>query len=91
VDDAGQNLIEVLTQEHRWFELSSPDYFVDVVVDETGEKAKLSVFEISAGDHLVFYDTMGRKLRAGQHLSSDNIIAFEANTSGCSCCAASTP
>jgi hypothetical protein len=25
---------------------------------------------------------MGRKLRAGQHLSSDNIIAFEANTSG---------
>jgi hypothetical protein len=39
VDDAGQNLIEVLTQEHRWFELSSPDYFVDVVVDETGEKA----------------------------------------------------
>lgn len=82
VDDAGQNLIEVLTKEHRWFELSSPDYFVDVVVDETGEKAKLSVFEISAGDHLVFYDTMGRKLRAGQYLSSDNIIAFEANTSG---------
>lgn len=82
VDDAGQNLIEILTQEHRWFELSSPDYFVDVVVDDTGEKAKLSVFEISAGDHLVFYDTMGRKLRAGQHLSSDNIIAFEANTSG---------
>jgi hypothetical protein len=30
VDDAGQNLIEILTQEHRWFELSSPDYFVDV-------------------------------------------------------------
>lgn len=82
VDDAGQNLIEILTKEHRWFELSSPDYFVDVVVDETGEKAKLSVFEISAGDHLVFYDTLGRKLRAGQHLSIDNIIAFEANTSG---------
>jgi hypothetical protein len=53
-------------------------------------RSRLSVYEISAGDHLVFYDTMGRKLRAGQHLSSDNIIAFEANTSGCNCCAAST-
>ncbi|GAB5464265.1 hypothetical protein [Hoeflea alexandrii] len=82
VDDAGQNLIEILTQEHRWFELSSPDYFVDVVPNETGEKVKLSVYEISAGDHLVFYDTMGRKLRAGQHLSSDSIIAFKANTTG---------
>ena len=82
VDDAGQNLIEILTQEHRWFELSSPDYFVDVIPDETGEKVKFSVYEISAGDHLVFYDTMGRKLRAGQHLSSDSIIAFKANTNG---------
>ena len=82
VEDAGQNLIEILTQEHRWFELSSPDYFVDVIPDETGEKVKLSVYEISAGDHLVFYDTMGRKLRAGQHLSSDSIIAFKANTTG---------
>ncbi|MEM5471104.1 hypothetical protein WNZ14_05140 [Hoeflea sp. AS60] len=82
VADAGQNLIEILTQEHRWFELSSPDYFVDVFPDESGEKVKLSVFEISAGDHLVFYDTMGRKLRAGQHLSSDSILAFKANTTG---------
>lgn len=82
VDNAGQNLIEILTQEHRWFELSSPDYFVDVVPNETGEKVKLSAYEISAGDHLVFYDTMGRKLRAGQHLSSDSIIAFKANTTG---------
>ena len=82
VGDAGQNLIEILTQEHRWFELSQPDYFVDVFPDESGEKVKLSVYEISAGDHLVFYDTMGRKLRAGQHLSSDSIIAFKANTTG---------
>jgi len=82
VGDAGQNLIEILTQEHRWFELSSPDYFVDVIPDESGEKVKLSVYEISAGDHLVFYDTMGRKLRAGQHLSSDSILAFKANTTG---------
>lgn len=82
VGDAGQNLIEILTQEHRWFELSSPDYFVDVFPNESGEKVKLSVYEISAGDHLVFYDTMGRKLRAGQHLSSDSIIAFKANTTG---------
>lgn len=82
VEDAGQNLIEILTQEHRWFELSAPDYFVDVGMDEKGEKAKLSVYEISAGDHLVFYDTMGRKLRVGQYLSSDSIVAFEANTSG---------
>ena len=82
VGDAGQNLIEILTQEHRWFELSKPDYFVDVFPNESGEKVKLSVYEISAGDHLVFYDTMGRKLRAGQHLSSDSIIAFKANTTG---------
>ncbi|MGJ8569367.1 MAG: hypothetical protein ACSHXI_01555 [Hoeflea sp.] len=82
VGDAGQNLIEILTQEHRWFELSSPDYFVDVFPNESGEKVKLSVYEISAGDHLVFYDTMGRKLRAGQHLSSDSILAFKANTTG---------
>lgn len=82
IGDAGQNLIEILTQEHRWFELSQPDYFVDVFPDESGEKVKLSVYEISAGDHLVFYDTMGRKLRAGQHLSSDSIIAFKANTTG---------
>lgn len=82
VGDAGQNLIEILTQEHRWFELSKPDYFVDVFPNESGEKVKLSVYEISAGDHLVFYDTMGRKLRAGQHLSSDSIIAFRANTTG---------
>ncbi|PHR17828.1 MAG: hypothetical protein COA37_21795 [Hoeflea sp.] len=82
VGDAGQNLIEILTQEHRWFELSQPDYFVDVFPNESGEKVKLSVYEISAGDHLVFYDTMGRKLRAGQHLSSDSIIAFKANTTG---------
>ncbi|MDF1610332.1 hypothetical protein PZ897_19295 [Hoeflea sp. YIM 152468] len=82
VGNAGQNLIELLTQEHRWFELSSPDYFVDVVPNETGEKVKLSAYEISAGDHLVFYDTMGRKLRAGQHLSSDSILAFKANTTG---------
>jgi hypothetical protein len=52
------------------------------IPNETGEKVKLSVYEISAGDHLVFYDTMGRKLRAGQHLSSDSIIAFKANTTG---------
>lgn len=79
-DAAGQNLIEVLTQEHRWFELMSPDCFVDVVPQETDERVELSVYEISAGDHLVFYDTMGRKLRAGQHVSSDSIIAFKANT-----------
>lgn len=82
IEDAGQNLIEILTQEHRWFELTSPDNFVDVVPQETDEKAIMSVFEISAGDHLVFYDTMGRKLRVGQHISSDNILAFEATTTG---------
>lgn len=82
IEDAGQNLIELLTQEHRWFELTSPDYFVDVVPQETDEKVELSVYEISAGDHLVFYDTMGRKLRVGQHVSSDSILAFEANTTG---------
>lgn len=82
IEDAGQNLIEIITQEHRWFELTSPDYFVDVVPQETDEKVKLSVYEISAGDHLVFYDTMGRKLRVGQHVSSDNILAFEADTAG---------
>jgi hypothetical protein len=82
IEEAGQNLIEVLTQEHRWFELTSPDTFVDVVPQETDEKVELSVYEISAGDHLVFYDTMGRKLRVGQHVSSDSILAFEANTTG---------
>jgi hypothetical protein len=82
IEAAGQNLIEILTQEHRWFELTSPDYFVDVVPDETGERVRLAAYEISAGDHLVFYDTMGRKLRAGQHVSSDSILAFEANSSG---------
>lgn len=82
IEDAGQNLIEILTQEHRWFELTSPDYFVDVVPQETDEKVEMSVYEISAGDHLVFYDTMGRKLRVGQHVSSDSILAFEANTAG---------
>lgn len=82
IDEVGHNLVDVLTSEHRWFELQTPDHFVDVLPNQTGSKVDVLIFDISAGDHLVFYDTMGRKLLAGQHVDNDGILAFTVGTEG---------